>query len=45
MGAEDQACLSRKRSVDMQIAKGVGRVLAGFTLLDRNAPCRRKTIW
>ena len=31
-----------KRSVDMQIAKGVGRVLAGFTLPDRNAPCPKE---
>jgi len=31
-----------KRSVDMQIAKGVGRVLAGFTLPDRNAHCPKE---
>jgi sarcosine oxidase subunit alpha len=31
-----------KRSVDMQIAKGVGRVLAGFTLPDRNARCPKE---
>jgi sarcosine oxidase subunit alpha len=31
-----------KRSVDMQVAKGVGRVLAGFTLPDRNAPCPKE---
>ena len=31
-----------KRSVDMQIAKGVGRVLVGFTLPDRDAPCPKE---
>jgi sarcosine oxidase, subunit alpha len=31
-----------KRSVDMQIAKGVSRVLAGFTLSDPDAPCPKE---
>ncbi|RTL49583.1 MAG: FAD-binding protein [Bradyrhizobiaceae bacterium] len=31
-----------KRSVDMQIAKGVARVLAGFTLTDPAAPCPKE---
>ena len=32
-----------KRSVDMQIAKGVGRVLAGFTLLDDALPAPKES--
>lgn len=31
-----------KRSVDMQIAKGVARVLVGFTLTDTSAPCPKE---
>jgi sarcosine oxidase subunit alpha len=31
-----------KRSIDMQIAKGVSRALVGFTLPDRDAPCPKE---
>jgi len=32
-----------KRSVDMQIAKGIGRKLIGFSLVDRTAPCPKES--